>query len=129
MGGTDSAGGVQSGDPGSGADDMLARLEYLNEVGAALSREKDIDRLLESILVAAKNIAQADGGTSAGSPVDKPAAPASEDHSNKEGGAEQRDNNELECLKAPFASWLQVLAFSSITKDTGVIFTARAAAG
>lgn len=46
-----------------GADDMLARLEYLNEVGAALSREKDIDRLLESILVAAKNIAHADGGT------------------------------------------------------------------
>ena len=63
MGGADSAGGVQPGDPGSGADDMLARLEYLNEVGAALSREKDIDRLLESILVAAKNIAQADGGT------------------------------------------------------------------
>ncbi len=44
-------------------DDMLARLEYLNEVGAALSREKDIDRLLESILVAAKHIARADGGT------------------------------------------------------------------
>ena len=63
MGGADSAGGVQPGDPGSGADDMLARLEYLNEVGAALSREKDNDRLLESILVAAKNIAHADGGT------------------------------------------------------------------
>ena len=63
MGVADSAGGVQPGDPGSGADDMLARLEYLNEVGAALSREKDIDRLLESILVAAKNIAHADGGT------------------------------------------------------------------
>ena len=44
-------------------DDMLARLEYLNEVGSALSREKDIDRLLESILVAAKHIARADGGT------------------------------------------------------------------
>ena len=57
------AGGGQSGDPLREADDMLARLEYLNEVGAALSREKDIDRLLESILVAAKNIAHADGGT------------------------------------------------------------------
>lgn len=63
MGGADRADGVHPDDPGSGADDMLARLEYLNEVGAALSREKDIDRLLESILVAAKNIAHADGGT------------------------------------------------------------------
>jgi HD-GYP domain-containing protein (c-di-GMP phosphodiesterase class II) len=49
---------------GSGAgDDLLRRLEFLNEVGVALSGEKDIDRLLESILVAAKRLARADGGT------------------------------------------------------------------
>jgi HD-GYP domain-containing protein (c-di-GMP phosphodiesterase class II) len=44
-------------------DDMLTRLEYLNEVGASLSKEKDLDRLLESILIAAQAIADADGGT------------------------------------------------------------------
>jgi HD-GYP domain-containing protein (c-di-GMP phosphodiesterase class II) len=43
--------------------DLLERLEQLNEVGAALSRERDITRLLESILVAAKTITNADGGT------------------------------------------------------------------
>lgn len=63
MGVADRTGGTQPGGPAGGVDDMLARLEYLNEVGTALSREKDIDRLLESILVAAKNIARADGGT------------------------------------------------------------------
>jgi HD-GYP domain-containing protein (c-di-GMP phosphodiesterase class II) len=44
-------------------DDLLRRLEFLNEVGVALSGEKDLDRLLESILVAAKRLARADGGT------------------------------------------------------------------
>ncbi len=44
-------------------DDLLRRLEQLNAVGAALSKERDITRLLESILVAAKTITQADGGT------------------------------------------------------------------
>jgi GAF domain-containing protein len=63
MGVADSTGGTQPDGVAGGVDDMLARLEYLNEVGSALSREKDIDRLLESILVAAKNIARADGGT------------------------------------------------------------------
>lgn len=48
--------------PGDG-DDLLRRLEFLNEVGVALSGEKDLDRLLESILVAAKRLARADGGT------------------------------------------------------------------
>lgn len=42
---------------------LLARLEQLNEVGAALSRERDISRLLEHILLAAKAITHADGGT------------------------------------------------------------------
>ena len=63
MGVADRTGGTQPDGVAGGVDDMLARLEYLNEVGSALSREKDIDRLLESILVAAKNIARADGGT------------------------------------------------------------------
>ena len=43
--------------------DLFRRLEYLNEIGAALSNERNIDRLLESILLAAKTITHADGGT------------------------------------------------------------------
>jgi HD-GYP domain-containing protein (c-di-GMP phosphodiesterase class II) len=43
--------------------DLLLRLEQLNEIGTALSKERDISRLLESILVAAKTISHADGGT------------------------------------------------------------------
>ncbi|MBK9020505.1 MAG: GAF domain-containing protein [Sulfuritalea sp.] len=43
--------------------DLFRRLEQLNAVGAALSKERDINRLLESILIAAKTITHADGGT------------------------------------------------------------------
>jgi HD-GYP domain-containing protein (c-di-GMP phosphodiesterase class II) len=46
-----------------GADDLFRRLEELNHIGIALSQEKDITRLLEQILVAAKDITHADGGT------------------------------------------------------------------
>ncbi len=42
---------------------FLSKLEYLNAVGIALSQERDINKLLESILVAAKNLTHADGGT------------------------------------------------------------------
>jgi HD-GYP domain-containing protein (c-di-GMP phosphodiesterase class II) len=48
---------------GSASDDLMQRLEQLNSVGASLSAERDINRLLESILVAAKTITRADGGT------------------------------------------------------------------
>jgi HD-GYP domain-containing protein (c-di-GMP phosphodiesterase class II) len=44
-------------------EDLFGRLEQLNEIGAALSSERDIDRLLEQILLAAKQITAADGGT------------------------------------------------------------------
>ena len=44
-------------------EDLLRRLEKLNEIGAALSSERNIDRLLENIVVAAKTITHADGGT------------------------------------------------------------------
>jgi HD-GYP domain-containing protein (c-di-GMP phosphodiesterase class II) len=44
-------------------EDMFRRLEQLNEIGASLSAERDINRLLESILLAAKTITRADGGT------------------------------------------------------------------
>jgi HD-GYP domain-containing protein (c-di-GMP phosphodiesterase class II) len=44
-------------------DSLLRRLEQLNEIGAALSSERDIHRLLEKILLAAKTITHADGGT------------------------------------------------------------------
>ncbi len=44
-------------------DNLLRRLEQLNQVGVSLSQERDITRLLESILLAAKTITHADGGT------------------------------------------------------------------
>jgi len=43
--------------------DLFKRLEQLNAIGAALSREQNIDCLLENILLAAKAITHADGGT------------------------------------------------------------------
>ena len=45
------------------ADDLVQRLEQLNAIGASLSAERDINRLLETILTAAKSITRADGGT------------------------------------------------------------------
>ena len=42
---------------------LLQRLQQLNEVGAALSRERDIDHLLERILDAAQMLTHADAGT------------------------------------------------------------------
>ena len=47
----------------SAADDLVQRLDQLNAIGASLSAERDINRLLESILAAAKTITRADGGT------------------------------------------------------------------
>ena len=44
-------------------DDLFRRLDQLNEIGAALSLETDLNALLEKILVAAKTITRADGGT------------------------------------------------------------------
>jgi HD-GYP domain-containing protein (c-di-GMP phosphodiesterase class II) len=52
-----------SGEATTAADDLVQRLEQLNAIGASLSAERDINRLLESILVAAKTITRADGGT------------------------------------------------------------------
>jgi HD-GYP domain-containing protein (c-di-GMP phosphodiesterase class II) len=43
--------------------ELFRRLEELNQVGISLSRQKDTNRLLEAILVAAKKITNADGGT------------------------------------------------------------------
>src|SRR5205807_3670438 len=51
---------------GAGAapeQDLVLRLEQLNAIGASLSAERDINRLLEAILTAAKTITRADGGT------------------------------------------------------------------
>jgi HD-GYP domain-containing protein (c-di-GMP phosphodiesterase class II) len=45
------------------ADGLFHRLEQLNSIGASLSAERDLNRLLENILVAAKTITSADGGT------------------------------------------------------------------
>ncbi|NOZ03024.1 MAG: GAF domain-containing protein [FCB group bacterium] len=43
--------------------ELRAQIEKLSEIGLALSREKDMDKLLEMILLEAKRIANADGGT------------------------------------------------------------------
>jgi len=45
------------------SDHLLQRLEELNAIGVALSREKDLNRLLETILLAAINITHCDAGT------------------------------------------------------------------
>jgi HD-GYP domain-containing protein (c-di-GMP phosphodiesterase class II) len=47
----------------SNSDCRPAGLEQLNRIGVALSRETDLDRLLETILMVAKGITNADGGT------------------------------------------------------------------
>ena len=44
-------------------DDLFRRFEHLNDIGASLSNERDLNRLLEKIVVAAKSITRADGGT------------------------------------------------------------------
>ncbi len=48
---------------GSISDHIAQRLQQLNEIGIALSSEKDTPRLLEMILLGAKRITGADGGT------------------------------------------------------------------
>jgi HD-GYP domain-containing protein (c-di-GMP phosphodiesterase class II) len=47
----------------SSADNLLHRLKELNEIGIALSQQRDINHLLETILEAAKRITNADAGT------------------------------------------------------------------
>ena len=43
-------------------DDLFRRLEQLNDIGASLSNERDINRLLEKILLAAKRSKQIQNG-------------------------------------------------------------------
>ncbi len=45
------------------SQDLVLRIEKLNEIGVALSAEKDTTKLLEMILEGAKGITNADGGT------------------------------------------------------------------
>ena len=47
----------------SHSSDPLQRLEHLNRIGIALSKERDTSKLLETILIAAKTLLHADGGT------------------------------------------------------------------
>jgi HD-GYP domain-containing protein (c-di-GMP phosphodiesterase class II) len=47
----------------SGRQQLLDRIEKLTEIGIALSAEKDTQRLLEMILLGAKELTGADGGT------------------------------------------------------------------
>ncbi|MFA5242414.1 MAG: HD domain-containing phosphohydrolase [Sulfuricella sp.] len=49
--------------PQASANHLLQRLDELNAIGVALSREKDISRLLEAILLAAVRITHCDAGT------------------------------------------------------------------
>jgi HD-GYP domain-containing protein (c-di-GMP phosphodiesterase class II) len=60
--GIDTTQGLRLGGGGR-RDELGQRLEQLNLIGASLSAERDIDRLLELILAAAKSITGADGGT------------------------------------------------------------------
>src|SRR5689334_10483272 len=47
----------------SNSADLVSRFEQLLGIGVALSRERDINKLLEAILLAAKDVTRADGGT------------------------------------------------------------------
>lgn len=47
----------------SNSNHLLQRLEELNAIGVALSKEKDLNRLLETILLAAIHITHCDAGT------------------------------------------------------------------
>ncbi len=47
----------------SGSKDLLNRIEKLTEIGIALSAEQDTQSLLEMILLGAKTLTNADGGT------------------------------------------------------------------
>ena len=61
---TDSTVGLRLSDLAPTAEeDLVQRLEQLNTIGVSLSGETDINRLLETILTAAKSITRADGGT------------------------------------------------------------------
>ncbi|MEA3194752.1 MAG: hypothetical protein QOD26_3085 [Betaproteobacteria bacterium] len=61
---TDSTVGLRLSDLAPSAEeDLVLRLEQLNSIGVSLSGETDINRLLETILTAAKSITRADGGT------------------------------------------------------------------
>jgi HD-GYP domain-containing protein (c-di-GMP phosphodiesterase class II) len=59
----DTTQGLRLGAGASASDDLGHRLEQLNLIGASLSAERDINRLLELILTAAKSITGADGGS------------------------------------------------------------------
>ncbi len=55
---------ISRNNPGDGESSKLfTSLDYLNRIGVALSQERNLDRLLETILTAAKTITSADGGT------------------------------------------------------------------
>jgi GAF domain-containing protein len=45
------------------SDNFLRRLKDLNEIGIALSQQRDLNSLLETILVAAMRLTHADAGT------------------------------------------------------------------
>lgn len=49
--------------PSPNPSDLTDRFEQLLGIGVALSRERDINKLLEAILLAAKDVTNADGGT------------------------------------------------------------------
>ena len=49
--------------PAPDLSDITGRFEQLLGIGVALSRERDINKLLEIILLAAKDVTNADGGT------------------------------------------------------------------
>ena len=55
--------GYHQAQPRSHRIELLERLKELNQIGIALSRETDITSLLETIVVVAKRMSNADGAT------------------------------------------------------------------
>ncbi len=54
---------MNQGNPAPQRSDLVDRFEQLLGIGVAVSRERDINKLLEAILLAAKEVTHADGGT------------------------------------------------------------------
>ena len=55
-------------------DLMIERIELLNQIGSALSSQRDPMRLMEAILLGAKDLTAADGGTEVGPSTRQPMA-------------------------------------------------------
>ena len=72
--------------------ESLSRYQDLNEIGIALSSEKNVDRLLEMILNEAKKISHADGGTVYLYAHEETGSRKPEDRIDRRSGGDRRSN-------------------------------------